>query len=82
MKQEIDETFCKMISSSKRYLYDVIFGYLGVGVAIMVISQPLFFIDVFHAVYNMHKFYRKIVSHQPIVSVKYWQGYDENTAVQ
>ena len=61
---------------------NVIFGFLGVGVAMMVISQHLFLIDVFHAVYDMHKFYRKISSHQPIVSVKYWQGYDENTAVQ
>ena len=48
----------------------------------MVISQHLFFIDVFHAVYNMHKFYRKILNYQPIVSVKYCQGYDEKTAVQ
>ena len=54
------------------------FEILGVGVAIMDISQPLFFIDVFHAIYNMHKFYRKILSHQPIVSVEYWQDYDEN----
>ena len=58
------------------------FGILGVGVAIMDISQHLFFTDVFHAIYNMHKFYRKILSHQPIISVSYWQGYDENTAVQ
>ena len=55
---------------------------LGVGVAIMDISQHLFFIDVFHAIYNTHKFYRNILCHQPIVSVKYWQGYDESTAVQ
>ena len=48
----------------------------------MDISQHLFFIGVFHASYNMHKSYRQILSHQPIVSVKYWQGYDGNTAVQ
>ena len=48
----------------------------------MDISQHLFFIDVFHAVDNMLKLYRKILSHQPIVCVKYWQGYDENTAMQ
>ena len=47
------------------------FGILGVGVAIMDISQHIFFIDVFHTIYNMHKFYRKILRHQPIVSVKY-----------
>ena len=58
------------------------FGILGVGVAIIDISQHLFFTDVFHAIYNMHKFYREILSHQSIISVKYWQGYDENTAVQ
>ena len=57
------------------------FGILEVGVAIMDISQHLFLIDVLHAIYNMHESYRKILSHQPIISVKYWQGYDENTAV-
>ena len=70
MKQKIDETFCKMIQAVNAiYVTQRNFGILGVGVAIMDISQHLFFTDVFHAIYNMHKFYRKIWSHQPIISV-------------
>ena len=56
---------------------NVTLEFLGVGVAIMDISQHLFLIYVLHAIYNMHESYRKILSHQPIISVKYWQGYDE-----
>ena len=53
----------------------------GVGVAIMDISQQILLINVIPAVYNMHEFYRKILSHQPIISVEYWQAYEGNDVV-
>ena len=53
----------------------------GVGVTIMDISQKILFINVVPAVYNMHEFYEKILSQQPIVSVKYWQNYEENAVL-
>ena len=37
---------------------------------------------MFPAVHNMYEFYRNSLSHQPIMSVEYWQNYEENTVVE
>ena len=55
---------------------------LGVGVATMDISQKICFINVFPVIHSIDEFYRNRLSYQPVISVEYWQNYEENTVVK
>ena len=78
---EYQELFQQLCSIAKGYKFSTTKFAVG-GVVTMNISQKTCFINVFPADHSMHKFYRNSLSRQPVISVEYWQIYEENTVVK